>query len=78
MIDDSLLVLDDMQPVVIDGVSVLRHAADLAISLDHHLFDTLYHAVALEAGATLVTADEAYFGKAQSLGGIALLAHFTA
>jgi len=42
----------------------------------HHLFDTLYHAVALEEGATLVTADAAYFAKAKDLGGIELLADF--
>jgi hypothetical protein len=40
------------------------------------LFDTLYHAVALEEGATLVTADETYFSKAKGLGGIVSLANF--
>jgi len=54
-----------------------RRAADIAIRLNHHVFDTLYHAVALEEGAMLVTADEVYFGKAQSLGGIQRLADFT-
>ena len=54
----------------------LRRAADLSIALNHHLFDTLYHAVALEEGATLVTADAAYFGKAKDLGGVELLADF--
>jgi len=33
--------------------------------------------VALEAGATLVTADETYFAKAKDLGSIELLAGFT-
>jgi hypothetical protein len=32
--------------------------------------------VALEEGATLVTADTAYFGKAKDLGGVQLLADF--
>jgi predicted nucleic acid-binding protein len=77
VVDDALVVLDDMQPKVIHGVPVLKRAADLSISLDHHLFDTLYHAVALEEGATLVTADEAYFRKARALGGIQLLADFS-
>ena len=58
--------------------SCYRRAADLAIALNHHLFDTLYHAVALEEGATLVTADETYFAKAQSLGGIQRLVDFSA
>jgi predicted nucleic acid-binding protein len=53
-----------------------RRAAQLSERLDHHLFDTLYHAVALEEGAILVTADETYFGKAKDLGGVALLASF--
>ena len=48
----------------------------MSIALDHHLFDTLYHAVALEEGATLVTADETYYGKAKDLGGVGLLADF--
>jgi predicted nucleic acid-binding protein len=37
-----------------------RRAVEIAVALNHHLFDTLYHAVALEEGATLVTADEAF------------------
>jgi predicted nucleic acid-binding protein len=65
-----------MRPVLVTSVSVLRRAADLSISLNHHLFDTLYHAVALEQDAALVTADEAYFAKARHLGSIELLADF--
>jgi predicted nucleic acid-binding protein len=75
-VDDALLFLDDMKPTTIQGVPVLRRAADLSIALNHHLFDTLYHAVALEEGATLVTADEAYFSKAKHLGGIEFLSDF--
>jgi predicted nucleic acid-binding protein len=55
---------------------VLRHAAELSAKLDHHLFDALYHAVALEEGATLITADEAYFARAKDLGSIMRLADF--
>ena len=52
-------------------------AIDLACQLDHHLFDTLYHSVALSVpGAILVTADKRYFDKARHLGQIALLADF--
>ena len=54
-------------------------AIELARQLDHHLFDTLYHAVALSIpGAVLVTADRRYFAKAQHLGQIAWLADFSA
>ena len=53
-------------------------AIELARQLDHHLFDTLYHAVALSIpGAVLVTADHRYFVKAQHLGQIAWLADFS-
>jgi len=51
----------------------LRRAASLAITLDHHLFDTIYHAVAIEHGIDLVTADEHYHRKARRLGHIVLL-----
>jgi len=51
-------------------------ATRLAIDMRHHLFDTLYHAAALETGATLVTADEHYWRKANGLGHITLLEHF--
>ena len=67
IIDDALLVLDDMKPTLIDGVSTVRRAADISIQLNHHLFDTLYHAVAMETSAILVTADDAYFNKAKTL-----------
>jgi predicted nucleic acid-binding protein len=49
-------------------------AMALARQLDHHLFDTLYHALALGLpGATLVTADRRYFDKARHLGRITWL-----
>jgi predicted nucleic acid-binding protein len=57
-------------------LSCYLRAAHLAIRFNHHLFDTLYHAVALEEQATLVTADEAYFVKAKDLGAIRLLRDF--
>ena len=47
----------------------VQRAIALATQLNHHLFDTLYHALALEApGAHFVTADRRYFDKAQHLG----------
>ena len=42
--------------------------------MHHHLFDTLYHAVALENSNTmLITADDNYCKKAQALGRIQAL-----
>jgi predicted nucleic acid-binding protein len=56
---------------------VLEHATHLSNQLKHHLFDTLYHSIALEHGATLVTADDTYFAKAYRLGNIKLLTNLT-
>lgn len=52
---------------------ILPRGVELCAQLDHHLFDTLYHAAALETGATLVTADERYYAKAARLGNVVLL-----
>jgi predicted nucleic acid-binding protein len=76
LIDAAIQQLTDLAPIVVGEAVVLKRAADLATSLSHHLFDTLYHAVALEIGATLVTADETYYAKAQHLGHIQRLADF--
>ena len=58
----------------VNDTTVYATACDLAIRLNHHLFDTLYHAVALHTtGATLITADQRYFDKARSISQIARL-----
>ena len=50
-------------------------ALELATRMQLHLFDTLYHAVALHTpGATLITADRRYYDKARSEGQITMLA----
>ncbi len=55
----------------------LDTAVDLAMRLDQHLFDTLYHALALDTpGAVLVTADRRYFEKARRFGRISWLPDF--
>lgn len=56
-----------------DSPSVMRLAIELSAELDHHLFDTLYHALALDAGIPLITADTRYHRKAAHLGRIVLL-----
>lgn len=62
---------------VVASAQVYAMAIDLAIRLGHHLFDTLYHAVALQTpGGILVTADKVYYKKAKSLGQIQLLEEF--
>jgi predicted nucleic acid-binding protein len=57
-----------------DSPTVIRRATSLAIETNHHLFDALYHAVALEYDdALLVTADDRYYGKAEGYGAIRTL-----
>jgi predicted nucleic acid-binding protein len=57
-----------------DDPTVMRRATVLAIETDAHLFDTLYHAVALEhEDALLVTADDRYRRKAAHYGKVASL-----
>ena len=53
----------------------LPRALAMAIELEHHLLDTLYHALALERDerALLVTADRRYFDKARHRGQMAWL-----
>jgi predicted nucleic acid-binding protein len=46
----------------------LTTAVRLSRQLSHHLFDTLYHALAINLNAVFVTADDNYFRKAESLG----------
>ncbi|MDH5700067.1 MAG: hypothetical protein OEZ41_08915 [Nitrospirota bacterium] len=56
---------------------VYEQACRLAVDLNHHLFDTLYHAVALYSPDTLfITADTQYFRKAAKLGHIIELKDF--
>ena len=67
----------DIQMQVIDSPAVMARAVDLAARHQHPLFDTLYHAVALETeGALLVTADAAYLRKAAREGQIVSLAQW--
>ena len=70
---DTLLDMDVEHPA---AFNTWIRAARIADRLNHHLFDTLYHAMAMQHGATFVTADERYFAKAHALGGIELLSAF--
>jgi predicted nucleic acid-binding protein len=58
-------------------LDVYRHACALAVELEHHVFDTLYHAVALtQRDITLVTADRRYYQKGRKKGAITLLSDY--
>lgn len=70
-IADSVLgLLDAMEFPVVNDLAVFKRASRIARDLDHHLFDTLYHAVAFEYDLTLVSADGRYYRKARRLGRI--------
>ena len=63
-------------PAMVD-LAVYRRAIEIAVSLREHVFDTLYHAVALQQSNTvLVTADERYYRKAAGLGKVVRLQEF--
>ena len=66
--------LDAMELPVADDLILYKRASRIARDLDHHLFDTLYHAVALEYDGTLVSADDRYVRKAKRFGRIVSLA----
>ena len=62
---------------LVESPEVYDTALELAKEFKHHLFDTLYHAVALHTpGSTLVTADKVYLNKAKSRRQICLLEDF--
>jgi predicted nucleic acid-binding protein len=73
----SIAVLQSMELPVVDEVEMYERACALAIGLRHHVFDTLYHAVAQSVpDAIFITADDAYHRKAHHLGAIQHLRHF--
>jgi predicted nucleic acid-binding protein len=64
---------------VLDDVEVYLEAARLSAESGQHVFDTLYHAVALRRrGTWLVTADERYYRNARRAGRVLLLQDFVA
>ena len=74
---ETVSVLYALELPVVDEVEVYRKACELAASLNQHVFDTLYHAVALtQQDAMLITADERYYQKAHKVGRIVRLRDF--
>lgn len=74
---EAMRLLLALELPVVDDPAVLERGLVMAVELRHHFFDTLYHAVALERGAILVTADDAYYRKARRFGGIVRLAELS-
>lgn len=76
--EDDVLMLQGLELPINDSPAVLGRACKLAIDLEQHLFDTLYHAVALETqDAILVTADDRYRRAGGQHGRILQLAEWT-
>jgi len=72
--EDDLTMLQALDIPTEDNPIVLRRACRLAIDLRQHLFDTVYHAIALETpDTTLVTADDKYWRAANALGQVVRL-----
>lgn len=74
IVGPAIAFLDAMEFPVLGEAAVYRRAAVLASDLNQHLFDTLYHALALERQAHLISADRRYYGRARHLGQIVYLA----
>jgi predicted nucleic acid-binding protein len=74
--EQDIVLLNALDLKIQHGPEILQRACRLAIDLNHHLFDTLYHAVALETDSVLVTADDRYLAKARDLGQIMHLAEW--
>lgn len=71
---DDLRDLQALDWANVDDLAVYEEAMRLSEEHQHHLFDTLYHAVALQfRDSTLVTADRRYYEKAAGNGAIHLL-----
>jgi predicted nucleic acid-binding protein len=70
-VQQDLLNLQDIDHRVLQSPATYATAVALAMRHQHHVFDTLYHAVALNTpGATLLTADQRYYGKVKGEGQI--------
>lgn len=71
---DIFVAVNDLEMDLSEYPETYQTAIRLSVELNHHLFDTLYHAVALhEFDITLITADETYYRKAKGYGQILLL-----
>lgn len=74
----AMRLLDAMDIPICHDMDMYARGIELSVQLDHHLFDTLYHAVALgDQADALVTADMRYFRKAANLGHLMPLAEIS-
>jgi len=69
--------LEAMKFPIADEIEIYHIACELAERFNHHLFDTLYHAVAIYKNAQFITADEKYYKKTHKQGHVIRLADFS-
>jgi predicted nucleic acid-binding protein len=75
---DDVTLLNALELPTTDEPLVLRRGVELATELNQHLFDTFYHAVALDSpDGILVTADDRYLRAARGKGQIRHLMDWT-
>lgn len=74
---ETIDILNAMELPIRETTEIYRIAAVLSDKYNHHLFDTLYHAVALNQDATLITEDMKYYRKAKQEGSIICLDEFS-
>ena len=68
---DDVMMLSALELPASDEPQVLQRGVELGMELNQHLFDTFYHAVALESeDGVLVTADQRYLRAARTKGQI--------
>lgn len=74
----AVSLLSALELPISGAIEVYHKACELSATLNQHLFDTLYHAVALtEPDAMLVTADEQYYKKAHKAGRVVRLKEYS-
>lgn len=78
IVEETIALLNAMEFPIGDSPEIYHIACQLSHRYQHHLFDTLYHAVALNNPLTqLITADEKYYRKSFEQGSIIRLADFS-
>lgn len=71
----AIELLDALELPAVDEVEIFTRASGIAQQRRCHVFDTLYHAAAIERDATLITADDVYYRRAGNLGRVIRLWH---
>lgn len=74
IVDEAIDLMTALKVQVATDRAIYKRASRISQDLGKHVFDSLYHAVALEYGVVLVSADSKYYLKARRLGSLIPLA----